>query len=213
MQPITWVLASNNPGKVREMNALLAPAQVVLRAQSEWAVPECPEPHRTFVENCLDKARHAARLTGIPALADDSGLCVPSLGGLPGVDSAVFAQTQGGAVLDDRGERDRANNQQLIQLLDERGAFANSAMPRAYFVCVLVLVQHEQDPLPWVLEGRWQGHICRVAQGEGGFGYDPHFWLAERACSAAQLTGADKNLLSHRGRAAHQLINRIKIHD
>jgi XTP/dITP diphosphohydrolase len=189
------VLASNNAGKLREFTALLAPLGVTVLAQQSLNVPECPEPHCTFLENALEKARHASRVTGLPALADDSGLCVEALSGQPGVLSARFA-----------GEprSDLRNNHLLIERL--RG----ESNRRAWYTCVLVLVRHAEDPQPLVAEGVWYGEIQDEASGEGGFGYDPHFRLAEYACSAAELPAEEKNRISHRGQAMAQLLTRLQ---
>lgn len=195
--PARVVVASNNAGKLREFAALCGAAGVELIAQSELGVPEAEEPHATFVENALAKARHAARLTGLPALADDSGLCVPVLGGAPGVHSARFAQLAG-------GERsDAANNARLVaQLRDETDR-------RAYFVCILVLLRHAEDPEPLIAEGRWHGEILDVPRGANGFGYDPHFHVPALRATAAELDPAVKNAHSHRALALRALIAQL----
>ncbi|MBV8047373.1 MAG: non-canonical purine NTP pyrophosphatase, partial [Paludibacterium sp.] len=156
------VLASNNAGKLREFSALLAPLGIRVVAQKDLNVPECPEPYGTFLENALAKARHASRVTGLPALADDSGLCVTALGGAPGVLSARFAGEP---------KSDARNNQLLVERL--RGV----ADRRAWYVCVLVLVRHADDPHPLVADGVWHGEIQDQPAGAGGFGYDPYFLL------------------------------------
>lgn len=189
------VLASNNAKKVRELQALLAPLGIELVTQAELGVPEAEEPHFTFVENALAKARHAARLSGLPALADDSGLCVRALGGEPGVHSARYA-----------GEprSDARNNQHLLAEL------AGQTDRAAHFVSVLVLVRSSEDPQPIIAEGEWHGHIIEALRGEGGFGYDPLFYLPEFDCTAAELDAETKNRLSHRGQAMARLVERLK---
>ncbi len=159
------VLASNNAGKLREFASLLSAAGIELIAQGELGVPEAEEPHATFVENALAKARHASTLTGLPALADDSGLCVHALRGAPGVYSARYAQLAGGE------KSDAANNARLVAEL------AGTADRRAYYFCVLVLVRHADDPEPLIAEGRWHGEVIDAPRGANGFGYDPHFFL------------------------------------
>jgi XTP/dITP diphosphohydrolase len=191
------VLASNNAGKLREFEALLGAAGIELVAQGELGVPEAEEPHSTFIENALAKARHAARLTGLPALADDSGLCVRALRGAPGVHSARFAQTAGGE------KSDAANNARLVAELH------GVADRRAYYYCVLVLVRHADDPEPLVAEGRWHGEIIDAPRGANGFGYDPHFFLPALAASAAELEPAVKNAHSHRALALRALLTRL----
>ena len=191
------VLASNNAGKLREFEALLGAAGIELVAQGQLGVPEAAEPHPTFVENALAKARHAARLTGLPALADDSGLCVRALGGAPGVHSARFAQAAGGE------KNDAANNARLVAELQ------GEADRRAYYYCVLVLVRHADDPEPLIAEGRWHGEIIDAPRGTNGFGYDPHFFLPALAASVAELEPAVKNAHSHRALALRALLARL----
>lgn len=193
------VLASGNPGKLREMRALLAPLALEAVPQDALGVSEAQEPHRTFLENALAKARHASAATGLPALADDSGLCVAALGGGPGVDSAVFAGREG-----DRATRDARNNAKLLQALD------GQADRRAEYVCVMVLVRHAHDPRPIVVEGAWRGEIVSERRGENGFGYDPFFLVASAGRTAAELDAETKNRLSHRGLAAARLIERLR---
>jgi XTP/dITP diphosphohydrolase len=191
------VLASNNAGKLREFAALLGAAGIELVAQCTLGVPEAEEPHPTFVENALAKARHAARLTGLPALADDSGLCVRALRGEPGVHSARYAERAGGE------KSDAANNARLIaQLRDEPDR-------RAYFCCVLALVRHADDPEPLIAEGRWHGEILDAPRGANGFGYDPYFFVPELNASAAELDPAVKNARSHRAKALQALLSRL----
>ena len=189
------VVASNNPGKLREFGQLLAPLGWETVPQKELGVPECDEPHCTFVENALEKARHAARCTGLPALADDSGLCVHALGGAPGVYSARYAGEP---------KSDERNNQKLIADL------AGQADRRAHYVCVLVFVRHADDPQPIIAEGEWHGEIVDTARGQGGFGYDPYFFLSEFGVTAAELDSVEKNRRSHRGLALQHLVERLQ---
>ncbi|MFM0645843.1 RdgB/HAM1 family non-canonical purine NTP pyrophosphatase [Paraburkholderia bryophila] len=191
------VLASNNAGKLREFAALLGAAGIELIPQGELNVPEAEEPYPTFVENALTKARHAAKLTGLPALADDSGLCVRALRGAPGVYSARYAQLAGGE------KSDAANNARLV------AALQGETDRRAYYFCVLALVRHADDPEPLIAEGRWHGEILDTPRGEHGFGYDPHFFLPSLNASAAQLEPAVKNAGSHRAMALRQLLARL----
>ncbi len=193
------VVASNNPGKLRELAELLKPLGIEAVAQSAFAVSEAPEPHETFLENALAKARHAANLTGLPALADDSGLCVAALFGEPGVHSAHYAGREGG-----REERDRRNNAKLVEQL--RAASDRSA----HYYCVLVLVRNPDDPTPIVADGTWHGEIILEPRGRGGFGYDPHFLTRERGLTAAELPAADKNRLSHRAQALAALAAKLR---
>lgn len=191
------VLASNNPGKLREMRALLAPLGVQGVAQSALGIAEAAEPHDTFLENALAKARHASRASGLPALADDSGLCVDALGGAPGVHSAYYAGCEGS-----REERDVRNNVKLLASLgDER---------EAHYHCVMVLVQSADDPRPLIAEGAWHGSIARAPRGSNGFGYDPLFLVAGRGLTAAELPEEEKNRVSHRGRAAARLLELLR---
>jgi XTP/dITP diphosphohydrolase len=189
------ILASSNAGKLKEFSQILGPIGFTLHAQSEFNVPDAEEPFATFVENALAKARHAARLTKLPALADDSGVCVNALGGAPGVWSARFA-----------GEprSDARNNAKLVQDL------AGLADKSAYYYCVLVYVRHADDPQPVIADGLWQGEITATARGEGGFGYDPHFWIPELGKCAAELSPLEKNILSHRGQALRALVEKLQ---
>lgn len=191
----TLILASNNAGKLKEFNELLAPIGFDLRTQGEFKVPEADEPHATFVENALEKARHAARLTGLPALADDSGVCANALGGAPGVLSARFAGEP---------KSDTRNNLRLIE------ALSSHADKSAYYYCVLVLVRHADDPQPIIAEGRWDGEIVVAPRGQGGFGYDPHFWLPALGKTAAELSAEEKNRSSHRGQALRVLVEKLR---
>ena len=188
------VLASNNAKKMKELDALLAPLGFEVIAQGALGIPEAEEPHVTFVENALAKARHAAKHSGLPALADDSGLCVRALGGAPGVISARY----GG-----EPKSDARNNEKLLAELGDRCDRA------AHFVSVLVLVRHADDPQPLIAEGEWHGEILPALRGDGGFGYDPLFYLPEFGKTAAELDADTKNRVSHRGRAMQTLIERL----
>ncbi|KJV27249.1 nucleoside-triphosphate diphosphatase [Aquitalea magnusonii] len=189
------VLASNNAGKLREFSALLAPLGVTVIPQGQLNVPECPEPHYTFLENALEKARHASHVTGLPALADDSGICVEALGGKPGVLSARYAGEP---------KSDERNNAKLIEKLQGKDN------RRAWYYCVLVLVRHADDPQPLVADGMWLGEVQDTAAGEGGFGYDPYFYLPEFGCTVAQLAAEDKNRVSHRGKAMQAMLVKLR---
>ncbi len=195
MLPDKIVLASNNAGKLRELSALLAPLGIEVLPQSAFAVSEAEEPHPSFVENALAKARHAARATGLPALADDSGLCVDALGGAPGVRSARF----GG-----EPKSDARNNAHLLE------ALAGNPARAAHYVCVLVLVRHGDDPQPLIAEGEWHGQILDAPRGAGGFGYDPLFLVPDQGCTVAELEAGVKNRISHRGAAMQQLLARLQ---
>lgn len=194
MQLNELVLASHNAGKLKELQDMLG-AHVRLRSVGEFSREEPEETGLSFVENAILKARHAARLSGLPALADDSGLAVDALGGAPGIYSARYADGQG----------DAANNAKLLQALRE----VPEAQRSAQFVCALALVRHADDPLPIICEGLWQGRILQAPRGSNGFGYDPLFWVEERQCSSAELDKASKNQLSHRARAMQLLKQRL----
>ena len=189
------IVASNNDGKLRELDPLLGPLGIQPLPQSAFGVPEADEPHATFVENALAKARNAARHAGLPALADDSGLLIEALGGAPGVGSARFA-----------GEprSDERNNRKMVEALRE---VADRA---AHYHCVIVLVRHALDPTPLIAEGRWDGEIVLEPRGTGGFGYDPYFFLPTLGLTAAELSLADKNRLSHRAKALESLAKRLR---
>ena len=189
------VLASGNAGKLREFGQLLAPFDFEVLPQSAFNVPEAEEPHITFVENAIAKARHAAQLTGLPALADDSGLCVSALGGAPGVWSARY----GG-----EPKSDAKNNAKLLADL------AGVADRRAHYVAVLVLMRSADDPQPIVAEGEWHGAIVDAPRGAGGFGYDPYFLVPELGLTVAELPHEEKNRRSHRGQALAQLLSRLR---
>jgi XTP/dITP diphosphohydrolase len=188
------VLASGNEGKLREFRRLLEPRGLTVIPQAELATPEAEEPHATFVENALAKARHASAFTGLPALADDSGVCVAALGGAPGVNSARYA---GVPVSDIR------NNAKLV------AALQGVADRRAHYYCVLVLVRHAGDPEPLLAEGAWHGTIIDEPRGRGGFGYDPHFQDDGTGLTGAELPLERKNALSHRGQAIRVLLAKL----
>lgn len=189
------ILASNNAGKLKEFAQLLGPIGFELHPQGEFDVPEAEEPFGTFVENALAKARHASRLTGLPALADDSGVCVNALGGAPGVYSARFAGEP---------KSDARNNQKLVADL------AGLSDKSAYYYCVLVYVRHPDDPQPVIADGRWNGEIIANPRGENGFGYDPHFLIPSLGKTTAELAPEEKNALSHRGQALRALVEKLK---
>lgn len=192
------VLASNNAKKLGELQALFAPLGVELVTQGSLGIPEAEEPFGSFVENALTKARHAARASGLPALADDSGLAVEALGGAPGVLSARYATLFG------RPKSDADNNAVLLEKM------ADLADRRARFVCALVAVRSAEDPEPLIAMGRWQGEILHAAQGEGGFGYDPLMFIPGLGASVAQLSAAQKNALSHRALASVDLLKQMR---
>lgn len=194
-----WVLASGNQGKLREFNRLFAPHDIELVAQGDLNVPDCEEPHHTFIENALEKARNASKYTGLPALADDSGLCVPALNGAPGVLSARYATLFGG----EKG--DLNNNATLVKNLqgvDDRSA---------YFVCALVWVAHAEDPTPLVAQRMWWGQFQDEPCGQGGFGYDPHFYVPSQGCTASELDAEVKNQLSHRAQATQVMLSELAL--
>ncbi|KFC65859.1 RdgB/HAM1 family non-canonical purine NTP pyrophosphatase [Massilia sp. LC238] len=189
------ILASNNAGKLKEFAQLLEPIGFELHPQGEFNVPEAEEPFGTFVENALAKARHASRLTGLPALADDSGVCVNALGGAPGVYSARFAGEP---------KSDARNNEKLVADL------ASHADKSAYYYCVLVYVRHADDPQPVIADGQWHGEIIETARGVNGFGYDPHFLIPSLGKTTAELEPSVKNAHSHRGQALRALVEKLK---
>lgn len=189
------VLASNNAGKLKEFQQILSPLGMDLYAQAQLGVPDAPEPFFTFVENALAKARHASLLTGLPAIADDSGICVNALGGAPGVFSARYAGEP---------KSDQRNNEKLIQ------ALADNEDRSAYYYCVLVYVRSAQDPQPVIADGRWHGEIVATPRGDGGFGYDPYFYLPELKKTVAQLDSPQKNSLSHRAQALQELLKKLQ---
>jgi XTP/dITP diphosphohydrolase len=189
------VIASNNPGKLREFQFLLQPLGIEVLTQAQLGISEAEEPHVTFIENALAKARHVSRLSGLPALADDSGICVAALGGAPGVYSARYAGEP---------KSDQRNNQKLLH--DMQGVSDR----RAHYYCVLVLVQGADDPQPVIAEGEWHGEIRQGELGEGGFGYDPLFWLPELGKTSAELSRDEKHAISHRGKAMRVLLQRLR---
>lgn len=191
------VLATNNQGKVNELQTLLADAGFNIVAQKEFNVPDVDETGLTFIENAILKARHTAKLTGLPAIADDSGLVVDALNGAPGIYSARYAGYHG---------NDKLNNQKLLSQLHNVPAEKRTA----YFYCALVFMRHDNDPTPIICLGKWHGLILNQEQGEGGFGYDPLFYIPELDCTAAQLSKEHKSQISHRGQALKQLITKIK---
>ncbi|SFR75246.1 XTP/dITP diphosphohydrolase [Mitsuaria sp. PDC51] len=192
------VLASNNAKKLKELQALFEPLGIELVTQGSLGIPEAEEPFHTFVENALTKARHAAKASGLPALADDSGLAVEALGGMPGVLSARYATLFG------REKSDAENNRVLLEKLD------GVEDRRARFVCALVAVRSADDPEPLIALGRWQGEILRAEEGEGGFGYDPLLFIPELGQSVAALGAEAKNRLSHRALASQDLLRQMR---
>jgi len=191
----TLVIASGNAGKLREIARILAPLDIEAVPQSAFDVPDCPEPHVTFVENCLAKARHASAHSGLPALADDSGICVEALGGAPGVFSARYAGEP---------KSDQRNNEKLI------AALAGESNRRAHYTCVMVYVRHPDDPEPVIAEGRWHGEIIDTPRGENGFGYDPYFLVPQFGKTGAELDEDTKNAISHRGQALRELVEKLQ---
>ncbi len=192
------VLASSNAGKVAELQSLLADAGIEVLPQTQFGVPDADETGLSFIENAILKARHAARLTGLPAIADDSGLAVYALGGAPGIYSARYAAMHN--ALQNGETKDAANIRFLLKQMEHQQD------RRAEFHCVLALVMHADDPVPLIAHGRWAGQVSNQLQGEGGFGYDPIFWLPDVQKTAAQLSKAEKSLLSHRGQALRLLL-------
>ncbi|MBZ0071842.1 MAG: RdgB/HAM1 family non-canonical purine NTP pyrophosphatase [Gammaproteobacteria bacterium] len=189
----TVVLASSNPGKVREFNELLADHHIEVVPQSQFGVPDAEETGLSFVENAILKARNAARHTGLPAIADDSGIEVDALAGAPGIYSARYAGS---------GASDQANLEKLLTALEGVPEAGRSAR----FQCLMVYLRHADDPTPLICQGTWEGRILSVPRGSNGFGYDPVFFVPTHGCSAAELEPAVKNALSHRGQALRQLV-------
>lgn len=189
------VIASSNPGKLREIARILEPLAIEAVPQSDFGVPDCPEPHVSFIENCLAKARHASAHTGLPALADDSGICVDALNGAPGVYSARYAGEP---------KSDTRNNEKLI------AALRGEANRRAHYYCVMVYLRYPDDPEPIIAEGRWHGEIIDTPRGAGGFGYDPYFLVPEFGKTGAELDADTKNALSHRGQALRELVAKLQ---
>lgn len=192
------VLATGNKGKVAELSQLLSPLKINIIPQSEFDVPEVAETGTTFVENAIIKARHAAKITGLPAIADDSGLAVDALGGAPGVYSARYAGSNA------------TDSDNIDKLLHSLSGIA-PVKRQARFLCVLVYMRSSEDPTPIICQGEWHGEITLERSGENGFGYDPVFWVAQKKCTSAQLTKEQKNALSHRGQALQQLL--VKLSD
>ncbi len=194
------VLASGNRGKLQEFQSLLADVGFDVVPQSEFDVPDADETGLSFVENAIIKARHACQLTGLPAIADDSGLEVDALLGKPGIYSSRFAGVDG-------EDKDAANNQKLLNSLEGLSQSERSAR----FQCVLVFMRHADDPTPLICQGSWEGLILHQAAGEGGFGYDPLFFVPEKNCASAELDKAEKNSISHRGKAMQQLLALLQL--
>ena len=188
------VIASNNPGKLLEFQAMLAPLGIEVLTQSQLSIAEAEEPHCTFIENALAKARHVSAVCGLPALADDSGICVDALGGAPGVLSARYAG---------ESKSDQRNNEKLLQEMQ------GITDRRAHYYCVLVLVRAASDPQPLIAEGEWHGEIAHEQRGNGGFGYDPLFWLPEWGKMSAELSREEKAQISHRAKALQILLQRL----
>ncbi len=191
------VIASNNQGKLREFQRMLSPLGIEVMTQAQLGISEAEEPHCTFVENALAKARHVSAASGLPALADDSGICVDALGGAPGVISARYAG--------DNPKSDRQNNQKLLR--EMQGVTDR----HAHYYCVLVLVHHAGDPQPLIAEGEWHGEIFDEERGDGGFGYDPMFWLPQYGKTAAELSHDEKARVSHRAKALKVLLEKLKL--
>lgn len=191
------ILATNNKGKLAELSALLKPYHFDVIAQANTDIPSPPETGKTFIENALIKARHATTISGLPAIADDSGLVVPALGGEPGVYSARYAGPSADA---------NANNDKLLSVMRA----LPDVNPAAYFYCAMVYMQHENDPTPLIAIGKWHGTISTQRTGHEGFGYDPIFYLPELHSTAAELSKDIKNKLSHRGQAMRALINLMR---
>jgi len=194
------VLASGNPGKLREFRQMLGPLDIEVVPQTELGIADADEPHETFVENALAKARHASHRSGLPAFADDSGICVHALHGAPGVLSARYADVAAA----NREEQDRRNNEKLLDELRDKDDRS------AHYYCVIVLVRHAGDPEPLIAEGRWYGEVTVEPRGSNGFGYDPYFRLPALGKTAAELSPEDKNTISHRGQALRNLVQSIR---
>jgi XTP/dITP diphosphohydrolase len=195
------VLASSNPGKLREFEEMLRPLGIEIVPQGSLGIRDADEPHGSFVENALGKARHASRRARLPALSDDSGICVRVLEGEPGVHSARYAAEE---VATSRDDQDRRNNEKLIKALREQRD------RRAHYYCVIVLMRHGEDPEPIIAEGVWRGELIEQPRGQNGFGYDPYFLVPDLGKTAAELEPGHKNLVSHRGKALRRLIAKLK---
>lgn len=192
------VIASNNPGKLRELQLTLASLPIEILTQAQLGIEEAEEPHGTFIENALAKARQVSRISGLPALADDSGICVDALNGAPGVQSARYAGDP---------KSDSRNNEKLLQAMN------GMEDRRAHYYCVLVLVRHADDPQPLIAEGEWHGEIAQQMLGEGGFGYDPLFWLPQLNKMSAELSRDDKAQISHRAQALEILLQKLRLEE
>ncbi len=190
------VIASNNPGKLCELQLTLESLSIEILTQAQLGIDEAEEPHCTFIENALAKARHVSSISSLPALADDSGLCIDALGGAPGVLSARYAGEP---------KSDLRNNEKLLQAME------GVVDRRAHYYCVLVLVRHADDPQPLIVEGEWHGEIAQQMRGEGGFGYDPLFWLPQLNKMSAELSRDEKAQISHRAQALHILLQKLQI--
>ncbi len=197
-----WVLASNNKGKLNEFKRLFEAANlnIDIVPQGQLNIEDAVEDGLSFIENAIIKARHASRISGLPAIADDSGLCVPALGNAPGIYSARYAGEHG---------NDANNNAKLMADLQPIREQNQNTPIKGYFVCVLALVRHAEDPLPIIAQGLWQGEILPQPQGENGFGYDPLFWVPELQLTAAAMTPEQKNEISHRGLAINSLLQQL----
>jgi len=196
------VAASSNPGKLREFREMLDPLGFTIVPQAQLGIEDADEPHATFVENALAKARHACRASGMWAFADDSGICVAALKGAPGVRSARYAD-EGDTAAPDRATQDARNNRKLV------AALAGARDRRAHYYCVIVLVRHPDDPEPLIAEGRWHGEVIDTPRGTNGFGYDPYFLVPALGRTAAELNPAEKNTVSHRALALRQLVSKL----
>ncbi|CAH1386553.1 RdgB/HAM1 family non-canonical purine NTP pyrophosphatase [Candidatus Nitrotoga sp. M5] len=192
------VIASNNPGKLRELQLTLASLPIEILTQAQLGIEEAEEPHGTFIENALAKARQVSRISGLPALADDSGICVDALNGAPGVQSARYAGDP---------KSDSRNNEKLLQAMN------GMEDRRAHYYCVLVLVRHADDPQPLIAEGEWHGEIAQQMLGEEGFGYDPLFWLPQLNKMSAELSRDDKAQISHRAQALEILLQKLRLEE
>ncbi len=193
-----WVLASNNAGKLKEFSELLAPMSVSIKPQREFGVEDAIEDGLSFIENAIIKARHASKATGLPALADDSGLEVDALQGAPGIYSARYASMDGGE------KSDTANLEKVL------AEMAGNPNRKARFHCVLAFVRHALDPTPIIIQGVWEGTLLDAPRGENGFGYDPIFWVEQHQCSSAELSKEQKNALSHRGQAVRAFVSKME---
>ena len=195
------ILASNNSKKIKELSALFLPLGHEIIPQGDLQIPEADEPFNTFLENALHKARHAAKISGLPAIADDSGLCVPALNGDPGVFSSRYANVESS---NNAENKDFLNNQKLLENLK------NVQDRMAFFVCVMVFIQAEKSPIPLISTGLWHGKILTESRGNNGFGYDPIFYVPEKNCSAAELSAEVKNSISHRAKAVKNLLQQMQ---